>query len=77
VPRVSPWFTFFDYVQGTDQQLLQWYDTPEFQQDLFGLKTLNDTGRLDMQHIPCMHQDIPRASCKHYYDLYTKPLLDN
>ena len=77
VPRVSPWFSFYDYVSGSDSTILKWNETPLYKNDLIGLKTLNDTGRLAFATVPCEHQNIPRLSCKPYYTKLVKPLLNN
>jgi len=77
VPRVSPWFSFYDYVSGSDSTILKFNETPLYKNDLIGLKTLNDTGRLAFATVPCEHQNIPRLSCKPYYTKLVKPLLNN
>lgn len=49
----------------------------QYIEDWIGLRTLDESGRLQLEAIDCDHQDVPRDVCKKYYDMYTKPLLNN
>jgi len=75
VPPQSPWFYFF--AEGDDTKIVPLNETKQYQEDWIGLKTLNLSQRLLFYTIPCSHKDIPRDVCKKWYDLYTKPLLNN
>jgi len=75
IPRTSPWFE--SYKVNQDAVVVPLNQSAQYQQDWLGLKTLDSAGRLQLRSVPCGHQDIPRDSCKQWYDKYTKPLLNN
>jgi len=75
IPMQSPWFYF--YAEGSDSIILPMNETDFYNQDWLGLKTLNEGGRLGLIGIDCDHQNIPQNVCKNFYDMYTKPLLNN
>jgi palmitoyl-protein thioesterase len=75
IPMQSPWFFFFE--EDSDYTVDPMNQTDLYNQDWIGLKTLNEQGKVKFVSVPCDHQDIPRDTCKQYYDLYTKPLLNN
>lgn len=77
VPRQSPQWSFFDYVNGSDSNVDPYYVLPDFTEDWIGLKTLQQQKKLILVTVPCGHQNIPRDQCKQYYDMYTRPLLNN
>ena len=53
VPRESEWFGF--YVIGQTAQMLDYNQTQLYVQDWIGLKTLDETGRLDFHSSPGDH----------------------
>jgi len=75
IPMQSPWFYF--YAANTDTTLVPMNQSQLYEEDWIGLKALNDQGKLGMVGVDCDHQDIPRDDCKIYYDMYTRPLLNN
>eukprot|EP01121_Diplochlamys_sp_Union-15-3_P016236 TRINITY_DN5489_c0_g1_i1.p1 TRINITY_DN5489_c0_g1~~TRINITY_DN5489_c0_g1_i1.p1 ORF type:complete len:303 (-),score=36.20 TRINITY_DN5489_c0_g1_i1:19-927(-) len=75
IPKTSPWFQQFKINSDTVVELFN--QTEQWQEDWLGLQTLFKSSRLTFKSVPCGHQDIPRDVCKSYYELYTKPLLDN
>jgi len=75
IPMSSPWFEFFAI--GEDTTVVPWNQTDLYVGDWIGTKTLYESKKLFMYAIDCDHQDIPRDVCKKYYDMYTKPLLNN
>jgi len=75
IPQTSPWFQFYEW--GSDSKVSNWQNTEQYTENWLGLKTLYEQGRLEHQSVPCPHQDIPRASCRPWYDKYTRPLLNN
>jgi len=77
VPKESPWFSFFDYVNGSDNNVVKCDRLPDWTEDWLGFASLYAAGKLQLHSTPCGHQDIPRDSCKSTYDKYTKPLLNN
>jgi len=77
VPKESPWFSFFDYVNASDATIDKYTLLPDWTDDWIGMRTLASQNKLQMQSVPCGHQDIPRDVCKKYYTMYTMPLLNN
>jgi len=77
VPRESPWFSFFDYVNGSDSTVDDYKLLPDWTDDWIGMRSLASKGKLLTYSTPCGHQNIPRDVCKKYYDMYSKPLLNN
>eukprot|EP01125_Pyxidicula_operculata_P021320 TRINITY_DN8151_c0_g1_i1.p1 TRINITY_DN8151_c0_g1~~TRINITY_DN8151_c0_g1_i1.p1 ORF type:complete len:302 (-),score=57.61 TRINITY_DN8151_c0_g1_i1:76-981(-) len=75
IPKTSPWFQTYAVGQDTNVPSLQ--STDQYVQDWLGLRTLDQSGRLQLKSVPCGHSEIPRDSCRHYYTLYTLPLLNN
>jgi len=75
IPKESPWFEFFAI--DSDYIIEQWNQTHQYIDDWLGLQTLYKAGKLLHYSVPCGHQDIPRSSCKQYYDMYSRPLLNN
>jgi len=75
MPKTSPWFEFWKPNQDVDVKNFK--DTNQYKQNFIGLRTLADSNRLIMKHIPCGHREIPNPSCKPYFIEYTLPLLNN
>jgi len=75
VPRTSPWFDFF--FPNSESKVQNFNDTDMYKGDFFGLKSLFESNRLLIRSANCSHMDFPDNSCKIWYDLYTKPLLNN
>jgi len=75
IPKTSPWFE--GYKNNSDTVVLPLNQTQLYQQDWIGLQTLDKKGRLQLHTVPCGHHDIHDPDCKKYYDLYSKPLLNN
>jgi len=75
IPKTSPWFDF--YKDGSERITVPLNETEGYQQDWIGLRTLNEAGKLLFHTVPCGHEDIPRDVCREYYELWTRPLLNN
>jgi len=75
IPAQSPWWYF--YSNNSDSQLTPFNESLTYLDDLIGLKTMNNQGKLQFVGVPCAHPDIPQPDCKKWYDLYTVPYLNN
>jgi len=76
IPKESPWFYFFP--TGSDRTVVPFNQTEQYTDDLIGLGTLYDQGKIAYYHVPCGHEDIPRAGCgQQYYEINTRPYLNN
>jgi palmitoyl-protein thioesterase len=76
VPNVSPTFSFFDYVKGTDKAILPMRQTPDYVGDWIGLQTIDRAGKLDVWGVNCTHADLPRLACKPFvYDRLIRPWI--
>jgi palmitoyl-protein thioesterase len=75
IPKESPWFSFFS--EGDDSTVVPLNATLQYKEDWIGLRTLNESGRLLLYAIPCPHTSFHNEECKEWYNLYTKPLLNN
>jgi len=75
IPMTAPLFEHFRI--GQDVEVVSFRNTDQYKQDFLGLKTLDKAGKIELQGIPCGHQDIPRDICKEWYVLYTRRLLNN
>jgi palmitoyl-protein thioesterase len=62
IPKESEHFGYF--ALGNDTTIVPMNQTRIYQQDLFGLKTLDEAGRLHFFSVPCGHQNMPRDVCK-------------
>eukprot|EP00043_Microstomoeca_roanoka_P021174 m.254942 g.254942 ORF g.254942 m.254942 type:complete len:321 (-) comp18889_c0_seq1:111-1073(-) len=76
-PPRSGWFeTFKPYTgPGPDGEVISLRDSLLYKLDYIGLKALDDSGRLQLHISDCAHEDHPTNQCKHIFDLYTLPLL--
>ena len=75
VPNVSPIFSYYDYVNASET-IVTMKQLPDYQQDWIGLKTLDLSGRLELQGIDCAHRAMPDPVCKHFYDQFTRKWLN-
>jgi len=75
VPYSSPWFESFALNQS--EVVVPLKESAQYLEDWLGLRTLDAAGKLQLFETDCDHQDFPRDACKKWYDLYTKPLLNN
>jgi len=75
IPNTSPWFE--SYKVGQDVVVVPLNQSDQFKDDWVGLQTLSHSGRLQLRAVPCGHHEILRSGCKKYYELYTRPLLNN
>jgi len=64
VPPESEHFGFF--ALGNDTQVVPMQQTRLYTEDLFGLKTLDQAGKIHMYEVPCGHQNMPRDVCKNF-----------
>lgn len=75
VPTLSPWFYFYkDY---SETEIVELRNSTQYLEDWLGLRTLDQAGKLILHSVDCYHQDVPRDTCKQWYDLYSKQLLNN
>jgi len=68
IPNESEWFGF--YQDGSIQNVLSMESTAWYQQDLFGLKTLNMTGRFDTKVTPGDHLQFTQQFLMELLDEY-------
>jgi palmitoyl-protein thioesterase len=72
VPKESAHWGFFALGQETVVESMQ--DGPLYQTDSFGLRTLTESGRLELVSVNCTHQHLPQEECKSIvYDAVIKP----
>lgn len=64
VPKETEWFGFFQ--DGSDSILQNLTETPTYQGDWIGLKSLDQQGKLSLLRVNCTHQDMPAEACKEY-----------
>lgn len=76
-PAPSGWFeSFLPFTGPGDKGIVVPLRKSLFYiQDWLGLKTLHTTGRLQRHQGNCTHESTPTAACKHAFDLYSAPLL--
>jgi len=75
IPNTSAEFQFFDL--GQDVTVTPFRKTDQYVNDWLGLQTMDKQGRLFIQGVPCGHTQLHDDSCKQYYDMYTRPMLNN
>jgi len=75
IPKSSPWFEF--WALNSDTEITPLDQSQQYEEDWLGLQTLDKSGRLLLHTVPCGHHDIHDPNCKPYYDLYSRPLLNN
>lgn len=51
-------------------------ETEIYQKDLIGTKTLDESGRISKVLSDCTHANHPQPPCKHIYEAYSAPLLN-
>jgi palmitoyl-protein thioesterase len=73
IPSVSELFEFFFW--GQDSQIMtNITQSPTYQGDWIGLKTLDQSGKLTLAGVNCTHQNMPRAACRsQVYEAWIKP----
>jgi len=75
IPNHSPWFWF--YANNSDSVLVPFNQSATYEDDFIGLQTLYKEGKIEFVGVPCGHTQIPNQPCRAYYDLYTRPYLNN
>jgi len=75
IPASSPWFQFYDL--GQDETITPWNETELYKHDWIGTRSLYQANKLYLYQTDCNHKDFPSDVCKKWYDLYTKPFLNN
>lgn len=75
IPPISPWFYF--YKNGSETEIESLKESAQYQYDWIGLKTLDQSKRLNLYSVNCPHTDFPLPDCKQYYDMYIRSLLNN
>lgn len=73
IPSVSELFQFFFW--GQDAQVMSSISqSPTYQGDWIGLKTLDSQSKLTLASVNCTHQGMPREPCKsQVYETWIKP----
>ena len=71
IPSFSEHFEFFE--QGTTKVITSPLNaTDTYKYDWIGLKTLDQQGKLALEHVPCEHQYMASNSCRPYVWNFTK-----
>ena len=70
VPRESEWFGFYEI--GQTEKMLAFNETQLYIEDWIGLKTLDDTGRLDFLSSPGDHLQFTDEFFQMIVDTYLK-----
>eukprot|EP00730_Choanoeca_flexa_P001819 TRINITY_DN10795_c1_g2_i2.p1 TRINITY_DN10795_c1_g2~~TRINITY_DN10795_c1_g2_i2.p1 ORF type:complete len:313 (+),score=64.83 TRINITY_DN10795_c1_g2_i2:94-939(+) len=76
-PPSSGWFQSFLPFTGPGKNgiVVPLRQSALYKEDWLGLKTLDESGRLQMHTSECQHEEHPTPSCKQSFDAYTLPLL--
>lgn len=74
VPRESGWFEF--YAPDKHDSVVPLRQTDYYQQDWLGLRTLDESKRLQMYACQCMHQNYPDDQCRDVFTKFTLPYLN-
>ena len=72
-PPESSWFQYF--ANNSDSTVVPLANTPQFHDDLIGLRTLNETGRLQFASSSCPHDDFSSACFQEELVKWVVPVL--
>jgi len=73
-PKESGWFSSY---KENSLEVIPVQETPFYQEDWIGLRTLDEQGKIYWGKTNCIHNEHPRDPCKQYFELHTLPYLNN